>query len=174
MALGSFVAGAYSSTYDPPGGVAAADMGIMEEGYELSARVAKERIGQTDKFGGMFIDAVYQGIAEFLIQANGIEWKAGLLAAQYPYGAAVPASGAAYIGPGVIGRLDSAVAGVMILSATSGTPAAAAPASVTATYAIITEQAVRIILTSKLRKLPGQWQCLPYDDSGTTKIVTLT
>lgn len=146
----------------------------MEGGYRISARVAKDRIGETDKYGGMIVDAIYRGIAEVLCTANGIEWTAGLLAALFPYGAAVPVSGAAYVGPGVIGRLDSDVAGVMILTAASSTPAAAKPASVTATYAIITEQAAEIILDSKLRKLPGQWQFLPYDDSGTVKIFTAT
>lgn len=174
MALGSFIAGAYSATYDPPGGVAAADMGVMEDGYEVSVRVAKELIDQTDKYGRMIIDAVYQGLAEFLIQANGIEWKAGMLAACFPYGAAIPASGSGYFGPGVIARLDSAVAGVIILTAASSTPAAVAPASLTATYACITERAVRWIKSSRLRKLPGEWRCYPYDDAGTCKIVTFT
>lgn len=166
MALGAFIAGRSSVTYDPPGGVAAADMGITEGGWEINARVVKEHIGETDACGGMIVDNIYRGIAEVTIQANGLEWLAGMLAALFPYGtAAIPVSGAGYLSPGVIARLDSVVAGVLIMTAVAGTPAATGPATLTATYTIITEESVRIIVDSKLRKLPGKWQILPYLDT---------
>lgn len=172
MALGTFVAGRYSATYDPPGGTAAADVGLMEDGYDISARIAKEKIGETDAYGGSVIDAIYRGIAEVFIDALALEWKAGLLNAIMPYATLAP-SGATYFGPGVIARLDSAVAGILIMTATSSTPAAAAPASLTATYTII-DESIRWGLKSKLRKMPFRWQVYPYDDSGTIKYFTAT
>ncbi len=166
MALEAFIAGDASATYDPPGATGATDIGVMEGGYEISARHAAELINETDRYGAMVVDGIFRGIQDVAVQCNGLEWTAGLLLAAYPFGAAFPASGAGYLGPGVIGRLLSAVAGALILTATSGTPAAAAPATLTATYAIIHEGFdVRWMIDSKLRKLPIRLRILPYLDT---------
>lgn len=174
MALGAFVAGRYSSTYTAPAG-SAVDMGITDQGWEIEAAAASQLIGETDSDGEGVIDGIYRGLSNVFIQGNGLEWTAGMLRACFPYGAAVPASGVGYIGPGVVGRLNSAVAGIIVLSATSGTPAAAAPASITATYCIVAEGfPVKMLFNSKLRTLPGRWRVLAYDASGTRKHMTFT
>lgn len=175
MALGAFIAGRYAGTYDPPGGTAAADMGITDQGWELEASVAKELIGETDAHGESVIDAIYRGLSNVYLQGNGLEWTAGMLRALFPYGAAdVPASGSGYIGSGVIGRLDSNVAGAIVLSAVSSTPAAAAPATLTASLCAIAEGfPVKLLYNSKLRRLPGRWRVYPYLDS-VMKHVTVT
>lgn len=164
----------FSATYDPPGATAAADVGLMEDGYEISARPAKDVIGETDAYGSSVIDAIYRGIADVFISALALEWKAGLLNAMMPYATLAP-SGATFFGPGVIGRLDSNVAGILIATATSATPAAAAPATMTATFAITAESFdIKWALNSKLRKMPLRWRIYPYDDAGTVKYFTAT
>jgi hypothetical protein len=174
MALGSFVAGRSAMTYTVPGG-SALDCGISEGGYEIQVKHAKELVQESDAYGQMVIDAIARGISDVFIQSQPIEWKQGVLNAMLPYGAAFPPSGAGYLGPGVIGRLDSAVAGAVILTAVSGTPGAAAPASLTAALAVIAEGAdVKIVLDSKLRKMPIRLRVYPYSDSGTIKFFTVT
>lgn len=174
MALGSFIAGRYSATYDPPGGTAAADIGLMEQGYRITARIAKEKIQETDAYGLMVVDAIYRGIADVFIAGTAIEWKTGLLNAMTPY-QAMAASGATYFGPGTIARLDSAVAGILIATATSSTPAAAAPATMTATYTIFAEDTdLEWMLNSTLRKMPYRFRVYPYDDTGVLKFFTAT
>lgn len=174
MALGTFIAGRYSSTYDPPGGTAAADVGIAEEGYELSWTYSVEPIAQSDSHGDAFMDGVFRGISNCFIQANSLEAKAGSYNPVTPWSILAP-SGTTYLGPGVIGRLMSDVAGILILTSTAGTPAVSSPATMTATYAILAENYdVRLLFHSKLRKVPIRWRILPYSDSGTIKYVTAT
>lgn len=167
MAVGVFLAGRYSATYDPPGGTTAADMGITEGGWNIGIRFVKELINETDAFGGMTVDAIYRGVADVTLSTTLIEWLAGALRALYPYAAADhPVSGAGYFGPGVIARLDSAIAGAVILTATTSSAAASNPASLTATYCIIENgHEITKNLDSKLRKMPGRWRILPYLDT---------
>jgi hypothetical protein len=167
MAVGVFLAGRYSATYDPPGGTAAADMGLTEGGWVIGIRYTKELINETDAFGAMTVDGVYRGVADVTLTGLLIEWLAGGLRALHPYAAADhPVSGAGYMGPGVIGRLDSALAGAIILTATTSTAAASNPASLTATYCIIENgHEIQKNLDSKLRKMPGRWRLLPYLDT---------
>ena len=85
MALGSLIAGRYSGSYDPPGAPAAADIGIAETGFELSMRIGKEMINESDAFGLQVIDSIYRGISDCFCQATLMEWKTGVLQATYPY-----------------------------------------------------------------------------------------
>lgn len=173
MALGTFLAGRYSATYDPPGGTAAADMGITEEGWELSWRRAVEAINRSDAYGDMFIDGIERGISDMFLQADSLEAKAGSYLAISPLEELSP-SGNDYIAPGVIGRLMSAVAGIVILTATASTPAAAGPATLTATYATLAENFdAKLLMNSKLRKIPIRFRILPYLDT-VIKFVTVT
>jgi hypothetical protein len=152
---------------------AAADIGIAEQGYEVSVRHGKEMISESDAYGLMAVDAVFRGISDVFVQATLMEWKTASLLAALPYNA-MAASGATTLSPGVIGRLDTAVAGIMIWTATTSTPAASAPATMTATYAIAAEGFdVSWSMNSKLRKLPVKWRCYAYLDT-TVKILTAT
>jgi hypothetical protein len=165
MALESFVAGDYSSTWDPVGGTAATDLGVTEGGYEISVRHEGEAIGETDRYGASVVDGVHRGY-NVACQLTALEWTAGVLLAAFPYSAVIGATGAGYLSAGVIGRLWSAVAGPMVLTATSGTPAAAAPATLTATLAIVHEGFdFRMVFDSKLRKTPLRFRFLPYLDT---------
>lgn len=159
MALGTYVAGRYSSTWNSN------SLGTMEGGYEISARVAKELINETDQYGQMTVDAIYRGIADVFIQGTSIEWLTGVVAAMTPY-AAMTATGTTYFGPGTIAVLDSATAKVLVLTATASTPAASSPASMTATYTILAENFdVKWALDSKLRKMPLRFRVYPYLDT---------
>lgn len=174
MALGAFIAGRYSTTWDPPGVVAAADLGLMRQGYELSWNTAVEAINQTDAYGDMFIDGVYRGISSCALQSEALEYKASTLSAITPWSTLAP-TGASALTPGVIARLMSDVAGVVIATATAATPAASSPATLTATYTILQEGFdIRLLLDSKLRYVPIRFRILPYDDSGTITFFTTT
>lgn len=177
MALGTWIAGRFSATYDPPGATAAADVGYTEDGYQISWNYSVDAIQATDAHGDAYLDGVFRGLRDVLCRSQMLEWKNGLLQALTPF-QALAASGNTYLGPGVIGRLQSDMAGILIFSATASTPAALAPASLTATYAILQEgQNVDMLLNSKLRKCPLPFRFLPYADAGDankTKYFTAT
>jgi hypothetical protein len=155
MPLATLITGAYTMTYD------AAATGITEDGYELSWEPKQELINRSDVYGDMTIDAIFRGTDAF-IQTEFKEWKSATLAAAYPW---------ATLGQiGVIGRLASNVAKALVLTATAGTPAAAAPATLTATLALLAQNSnPRAMINSRLRTLPCRFMLLPADISGTLK-----
>jgi hypothetical protein len=167
VALITAVAGRYSGTYDPPGAIAATDLGVQDAGYDLEAQHAAEVIEQSDAYAKTPIELVSQGITNCFLTFECLEWKVGPLLAAFPYGALpVAPTGATFLSPGVIGQLGSAVAGVVVLTATAGTPAAAAPASLTATQAVIAENhPVKWKKSSVLRRIPLRLRLLPYLDT---------
>ena len=172
MAIASFFAGRYSSTYTAPAG-AALDMGITEDGIKLSVAHEKEAIDRSDAYGAMLVDSVYQGISRCQLELTALEYKTGLLTAVLPYNA-MAASGNTTLSPGVIGRLDSAVAGGIVLTSTTSTPAVSAPATLTATYAIISRGFdINWVYSSKLRRIPARWDVLAYLDT-TVKFLVAT
>lgn len=152
MALGSFIAGAYTGTLN------SVALGICDEGYELQVEMHQETINQTDIFGDTMIDWVYRGM-DFFLQAEFMEYKAGPVAASFPYGA---------LGvQGVIGRLASDIATSLVLTATTGTPAAATPATLTASKAILAPNwSSRASFHSRLRRLPVRFSLLAFDSGG--------
>lgn len=165
MALGTFIAGRFVASYDPPGATAAADLGISEDGYEISWRYGVEPIAKSDAHGDAFLDGIFRGIVDCFVQATLLEWKQGVLNALAPW-SQVLVSGATYLGPGTIGRLMSDNAGTLVFSSTAGTPAVLSPASLTVGFAILAEnQDVLMLLHSKLRKVPIRFRALPYADT---------
>lgn len=165
MALGTFIAGRYSATWDPPGATGATDLGIMREGYTVMWSLSVEPINNTDAYGDMWIDDISRGITDCFIECEGIEWKTGPLLAATPLEALSP-TGSDYLAPGVIGRLGSDLAGATILTATTATPAASTPATLTATYSKLAENfPVRLLANSKLRTVPLKLRVYPYLDS---------
>src|SRR6266852_668710 len=106
MALDTFVAGRYSSTYN------AVDVGITQDGYELQQDSKAEPINATDAYAESMIDFVYRG-GDVFLQFESKAYKAGSITPFWPWGA---------LGVmGVIARLASAVAASMVLTATAGT-----------------------------------------------------
>jgi|SRR5947209_6447683 len=149
MALDTFIAGRYSGTYN------AVDVGITEQGYELQQDAQEETIGETDAYGLSVIDWIYRGGNVFL-QFDSMAYKAGSITPFWPYGA---------LGVmGVIGRLASDLALPMVLTSTTGTPAASAPATLTATKSLLaSNNPARLLYNSKLRHVPCRLRVLPAD-----------
>lgn len=158
MALETLVAGRYSNTYN------AVDTGITREGYTLDQGVKAEVIDETDAFGGSAIDYVYRGGDVFLSFISKA-YKAGSLTPFWPWGAL----GVLLTTAAPLGRLASAVASSNVLTAVAGTPAAAAPATLTATLSILApNNSASLLFNSKVREVPVRLQCLPADVTGGT------
>jgi len=152
MPLATFVAGRYSAT------LASIDLGIAESGYELSMEPKHQLINKSDAFGDTLLDTVLRGV-DWSLQSDQLEYKAGPISAI----GQIAALGTL----GVIGRLGSSVAGALVLTSTAGTPAAAAPATLTAAGAMLAPNAnPRLLFNSELRKVPIRFVFLPYDSGG--------
>ncbi len=152
MALETLVAGRYSGTYNT------VDTGISEGGYELEVVSSAQQVTPTDLYGDSVIDIIYRGGNCFL-NFTSIAFKAGSLTPFWPWEAlGVMASVA-----NPIARLGSDVAKAMVLSSTANTPAAASPASLTASKAILPPGTpAKLLYSSELRKVPVRLMLLPY------------
>ena len=162
MALGTFIAGPYSSTYNYQA-AGAADLGITEKGYQVNVQHSAENVAPTDIYGDSVIDQVHRG-ANVTLEFTTIEWKASPLRALQPWSATVFApTGATALLMGVVGGLGSAFDGILILTAVAGTTAATAPATMTATHAIIHEGFdVNWLMGPNLKKIPLKFRILPF------------
>lgn len=173
MPLGTFIAGRYSSTYDPAGaGAGVVDVGIVERGYELQISFSKKLITNTDAYADSVIDGVYRGGNVFW-QTTMLEYKIGSLNVALPYNDdatndVFAPTGATFLGPGLVGRLDSNIAGSYVVTSTTGTPAVSTPATLTATLAIIAENFnINLFFGPEERKIPLRLRFLPYSDTFT-------
>lgn len=121
-------------------------------------------IQDSDAYGAMVIDAVYRGIVNCTLQTTVMEWIAGVLTALTPYSASpLPPTGAGYLGPGVIGVLDTSLAWPLVLTATTGTASATMPISLTAADVVIAEQYdVTMLFGPYHRKIPLRLRIYPY------------
>lgn len=152
MGLVAVIGGRYSGAYN------SSSVGITETGYELQQSVATEDIDETDAYGGSVVDFFYRGANSFL-QFSSKEYAAGI-SPFWPWSTL----GAM----GTIGRLASAVAAAMVLTSTSGTPAASAPATLTGGSSILAPNfPAGLLYNSKARNVPVRLQLLPYIPSST-------
>lgn len=154
MALGTLIAGRYSATYN------AVDVGMTRQGHEVEVQLKQENIEETDLFGLSFIDAIIRG-GDAFYNAVFREYKAGSISVlTRPFGGTIGLmQNATY----PAGRLFSDVAQALVLTATAGTPAAAAPATLTASKALLAENyPVKIVFDSRLRELPVRMRLGPY------------
>lgn len=163
MALGSFIAGRYSGTYD------SSNLGLMQAGFEMQYDHKEQEINRSDAYGDTLIDTIARG-GNWSIQYEAMEaWLTGLKRAVLPY--------MSNLGElGTIGTLGSAAAKALVLTATSGTPAAASPATLTATLCKLAPNSqTRVFqMDSMLRTVPVRMILLPADASGTIKHFTTT
>ena len=126
-------------------------------------------IDDTDAYGDTPIDAIYRG-GDVHLQSTLKEYKAGVLNAVFPYqsvGAgtfvAFPPTGAGSFELGVIGRLDTDIDGIVIMTSTTGTPAVATPATATFTHCMLADNFdIRLMFGPTLRKVPFRWRVYPY------------
>lgn len=151
------MAGRYTTTYN------AVDCGILEDGAELQQDAAYEMINKSDAYGDALIDLVYRG-GNVSMMFQSLAYKAGSQTPFWPWGSmGVMATTAA-----PIGRLGSAVAKAALLTAVANTPAAAAPATLTATLSILSPNAnLKLLFSSRLRKVPIRLLVLPGESAGT-------
>lgn len=158
MALGTFIVGAYTGTLN------SVALGITDEGYEVQWEQKQETIAKSDVYGDKMIDTYYRG-TDWFVQTEFMEYKAGPIAAAYPWAASMGLEG-------VIGRLGSDVGTALVLTATASTPAATTPASLTASKCIIAPGSnPRAQYTSRLRTMPVRFVLLPYSDTGIKSFV---
>jgi hypothetical protein len=152
MPLGTFIAGAYTGTLN------AVALGITDEGFNVQWEPKVQAIEKSDVYGEMLIDGVYRGTNHF-IQTEFLEYKAGSMAAAYPYGSMGV--------QGVVGRLMSNIATALVLTSTAATPAVATPATLTASKAILAPGSnPQAQYNSRLRTLPVRMALLPDDVGG--------
>jgi hypothetical protein len=167
MALGTFIAGRYSMTYQAPSDSARSG-GIQEKGYYLDWSYKKDVLDRTDQFGqGVKIESFLQGVN---VHLSGVakEQLSGVMKMINPFNGWA-GTGVSNFNMGVVGVQDSDNSGIVILTATAGTPAAASPATLTATLCILAEDFdVTLLFGPEHRTYPWRFSVLPYLASGTT------
>lgn len=165
MPVGSetLICGQYTVTY------AGSAMGIMEgdAGVPTIEYINHtEPINNTDKYGKTTIDDIYQG-ADAFCAFMAMEYKASTKAAWWPWGT--------FAQLGVIGRLGFNISSALVLTAIAGTPAAASPASITASKSLMASgNNTRLLYGPTLRKLPIRLRLYPFDSGGNVALWTET
>jgi hypothetical protein len=161
MALITPVAGAYTATYEAPGGSALA-LGIQDDnGFELSVVPKGQDINLTDQYGMTLLDGIYRGM-DCRLRHKTEEWSDGLMAVLTTYGDVI-ADPSPSFALGVVGINYVTLSGTLVLTSTSGTPAATSPATLTATQALLSaNNNFTIGFTSKIREVPIEYMLLPY------------
>lgn len=165
MAVENWIAGAYTGTYN------AVDVGSRDDqGFELEVRTHGEAVDKTDIYGMSLLDYVHQGMSAFLT-FNSMVYKAGSKTPFYPWGN----FGVVTTAAAPIARLASDVASAMVMTAVAATPAAASPATVTASKSILPPDSnLKLLYTSKVRKVPIKLALLPTLSAGTLTVWTET
>lgn len=164
MPFDTLIAGAYTGTYN------SVAVGPTQKGFELSQSFKTELIDETDQWGLTVIDAVYRG-GEAFLQFESRTYKAGATTPFAPWGAL----GVVATTTAPIGRLASNVAAATVLTAVANTPAAAAPASLTASLSLLAENFDgKLLFDSRLRNVPVRLRLYPGLSGGTLTWFTLT
>lgn len=163
--IGTYIDGAYTGTYD------AANIGPTEDGYSLEQTISAALIEKSDAYGDTLIDGFYRG-GSYRITADAQEYKSATVAPFFPFGT----FGVAFSSAVPIGVRMSDRAKAFVLTSIANTPAAAAPASITAGLAILAPgQNLRLNYNTTLRTVPIVLQALPQGSvSGSGVAVTLT
>lgn len=172
MSLGTFSVGHYAMTYTPPTGTPGANVAQNPGLIEGPRRVRRRYHGDTmqaDSFGKTAIEGIYQGFDVFL-QCTFKEWTAAVRNIIFPFST----TGNGDLG--VIGRLHSDLAGVIVLTATAQTPAATnGPTTITARKAIVAEENdIEFLLGNEARDVPVLFRLYPYVESNETRHYSTT
>lgn len=164
--LGTFIAGRYSATYN------AVDLGIMRQGYELEIAPKEELLNETDLYGLACIDWVVRG-ADCFLQFTSKEYKAGPKSVLF--GTLTGTFGQFVNATAPVGRFASDLAQALVLTASANTPAAAAPATLTASKSLLAPgYNPKILFDSRLREVPIRLALLPYVSSSDTIFFSTT
>jgi hypothetical protein len=162
--FGTLVAGPYTASYN------AVDVGFTLDGFRVGVEYSAEMINQTDLFGDMLIDMIYRGGNGKIIY-NSRSYKPGSLSPFWPWGAL----GVMFTAAAPIARSARAVSSAFVMTAVANTPAAAAPATLTASKAILSPNTnAELLFDSKVRNVPTTLVCLPYESAVTGTAVLFT
>jgi hypothetical protein len=158
------VSGAFTSSWN------AVSPGITEDGYDLRHETREELVDSSDIYGDALIDFIQRG-GRVICSMMFKEYKAGSLAPFWPWGGGALGVMATTLKP--LGDLASNIAKAWVLTSVAGTPAAAAPATHTATLAILAPGFQGSWkYAPRLRKIPVELVYLPSVASGTVKWFT--
>lgn len=158
MAAGSetLIAGQYSVTWN------SVAMGIMEGDQSvptIEAQAESEPVASTDKYGRMNVDDVYLGANAFA-QFVCYEYRAGTKACWWPWGSSMWLTG-------VVARLGYSLSQALVLTAIAGTPAAASPATLTASKSLLAfGYNTKLLYGPTIRKVPIRLRLYLYDTAG--------
>ncbi len=153
MALGAFVAGRYSATLN------AVAIGMSKQGFELEFQFKHEVIEESDLYGLTILDLIVRG-ANTYVSAMLKEWNAGSKAILWSLGGSV--LGKIFSTAVPCGSLASALASPLVFTSTANTPAAASPATLTASLAYPADNFnPKTLFDSRLRELPVRMIALP-------------
>lgn len=167
MPLASVIAGRYSATYTKPAG-SPLDLGITNSpgGYHIATTPDWRVIKDTDAYGANAIDAIWRGWSDVGVSFVSKEWKSGTVTAANP-AAAFLSTGATAFDAGIPGRRASDIGGAMIMTATSGTPAASSPATATFALVIVREGFKQEWMYDSIeRDMPFDFRVIGLTDSG--------
>ena len=144
-----FIAGKYAAT------LGGSTVGQTADGIRISHSASK-RLITGDNFADTVQDAIFRGLNLF-VNYRLMEYNAtAARACFWPYGSSYLTMST------VIGTLDSANASQLILTALAGTPAAAAPATVTLPLVILAEDFdVELLFAPDLREIPIRQRIYP-------------
>lgn len=165
LAFGPLIAGPYTATYG------AVDVGFTLDGYKMTQGWKAEMVDKTDLYGDTLIDMVMRG-GDCRISYTSKTYKAGSTGPFWPWGAL----GVLFTAAAPLSRLARDVASAFVLTATANTPAAATPATLTASKTILAPNVDQMLLfDSKVREVPAVLQCLPYEGAtGTGQFFSTT
>lgn len=166
MALGTFAVGEYTATFD------GTTLGMCTSGGKnLFYRLQGQLIDDTDTYGRTPIDLIELG-AEVFLRMTFREWLAKVKLAIWPLSTAWDGI------LGTIGRLGTAQAKQIVLTAKAGTPAAdgaVGPATITFPSCHLAEgQDVNVLFAPAVRDVPVVFRVFPTDVSGTIRFWTQT
>lgn len=163
MPIAAFVAGRYSCAYS------SADLGATQKGWELEFMFKQEAVDETDVFGSSTVDLVRRG-ADVFLNAQITEWTAATRGLLWAFGGSM---GTISNAANPIGTFASDSAAALVMSSTASTPAATAPASLTAAKAFIAgNYNPKVPFDSRWRTFPLRMQFLPTLSSGTVSLFT--
>lgn len=144
------ISGAYSVAWN------SLSMGKDENGLRLISRNHQAPV-RSDYYGDSLLDLIYRG-QDCTALFTSLEYNNNTLSAAWPW---VNTWG--YMGTVGVAACASSIAKALVATAVAGTPAAAAPASITATEAIIAEgHNFELFFGNQLRNVPLAWSLLPY------------
>lgn len=168
MAIASPVAGAYVGTFNR-GNAGFLPLNYTRQGYTLNFSQKGERVEETDLYALCFIELVGRG-CQLTIETICKVYSEAVVGAFWPWAAPF---GRVYDLTTPLATLANLIPDILLLTAVAGTPAAASPATLTASVVLSPDANLQINFNSTLREVPLRFDCL-LQDAGVTPAGTGT